>query len=65
EKGQIPQIEYIPHWCDKFTPTRKQKYRILTERDTLLVLDPKIRAHFRKALNDAREAVGAAKEFKI
>lgn len=65
ERSLPPVIEFIPHWCDKFAPTRAQKYRVLTERDTILINNAAILTKFKNALIEAREAVGSAKEFQI
>lgn len=64
EHRKSPSIEYIPHWCDKFASVRKEKYRVLTERDTTLHRGEGL-AKMHKALREARQAVGAASELKL
>lgn len=64
EHKNPPQIEYIPHWCDKFAPTAKEKYRVLTERDTVM-LTPENAERLKRAISEARQAVGEAREMKI
>lgn len=63
EKTGKPRLEYIPHWCDKFAE-RGKRYRVLTERDTVLLRGENL-SRMQRALNEAREAVGSATELKI
>lgn len=57
-------IEYTPHWCDKMVSNRREKYRVLTDRDTTLLHGASL-AKMQKALKEARQAVGAANEYKF
>lgn len=63
EHKNPPVIEFIPHWCDKFA-LPKEKYRVLTERDTILHKGEAL-ARMKRALSEARQAVGNAPEMII
>lgn len=58
EIGKAPTIDYTPHWCDKFAPTRQERYRILTPKDSVVIQSPYVLSRFRKAIKQAREAAG-------